>query len=180
MEKCLNYPVKYAVLELKEPGGWNTNYKDVTRGNIVSKCYVLESIIKYTEDGISERQYKVFFPHNNLETFKNNIRHGFQVLGKKDTDIEYNTVMVTDVFDTFEDAEKLCNKMNDNLYYELTVFISFASSSWRDEFSKAEEMFNRELRICKKYESLVDEDLRDMKVTILEPHQSLTRELKTT
>ncbi len=35
MDKDNNFPIKYAILKLKEKGGYITNYKDITRGYIV-------------------------------------------------------------------------------------------------------------------------------------------------
>ena len=54
MYKDNNFPIKYAILELKEKGGYITNYEYIVRGYIVSKCWVVESSIKYFSDGDSE------------------------------------------------------------------------------------------------------------------------------
>ena len=32
MSEEINYPIKYAVLELKERGGWAVNYENITQG----------------------------------------------------------------------------------------------------------------------------------------------------
>ena len=51
MSRELNYPIKYAVLELKEKGGYLVGYKGITQGFIVSKCYVIRSNRAYNSDG---------------------------------------------------------------------------------------------------------------------------------
>ena len=48
MSRENNFPIKYAVLELKEEGGYITNYKDIVRGYIVSKCWVAERRSRWT------------------------------------------------------------------------------------------------------------------------------------
>ena len=50
-KKCINYPIKYAVLELKSRGGWLVGFRDITQGFIASKCYVVETNIVYHQDG---------------------------------------------------------------------------------------------------------------------------------
>ena len=37
----MGFPIKYAVEELKVDGGYVYDYNDITKGFIVSKCYVL-------------------------------------------------------------------------------------------------------------------------------------------
>ena len=71
MNKELNYPVKYAVLELKEVGGYSQGWEDITKGFIASKCFVVESKVKYLSDGSSKVSHKVVFPHKDYKTFKN-------------------------------------------------------------------------------------------------------------
>ena len=62
MKEKVNFPIKYAVLELTQSGGWMVDYKDITKGFIVSKCYVIEDNIIYDSDGNSKIVHKVFFP----------------------------------------------------------------------------------------------------------------------
>lgn len=61
MNEDLRFPIKYAVLELKSPGGYSTNYEDVTEGFIVSKCYVVGCEVKYFPTGEAKVTYKVYF-----------------------------------------------------------------------------------------------------------------------
>lgn len=91
-----NYPIRYAIMPYNEHVGYvlGTNKKiyDVT-GYIASKCYVLSKKINYLEDGSSEKEYEVVFPYQKKELWK----------------IEYpsrNSIIVTDLYDSFEDAVK--------------------------------------------------------------------------
>ena len=70
MGKFLNYPIKYAVQELKINKGYDSNYEDVTFGFVVSKCYVISQNIKYNADGTSAQTYDVLFPYGDIHTFK--------------------------------------------------------------------------------------------------------------
>ena len=76
MNDNINYPVKYAVLEIKEIGGWAVWFENVTLGFIASKCYVIESNILYDVNGNSQVIHKVVFPFNNIEKFKSSLKNG--------------------------------------------------------------------------------------------------------
>ena len=82
MNKEINYPIKYAVLELKERGGWSVGYKDITQGFIVSKCYVIESSIIYNADGSYKTIHRVVFPFSDIAAFKDSLAYGKQYIGK--------------------------------------------------------------------------------------------------
>ena len=51
MNNELNYPIKYAVLEVKENGEYVTSSDNLVKGYIVSKCYVVKSILDYLPNG---------------------------------------------------------------------------------------------------------------------------------
>ena len=75
----MNYPVKYAVLELQVDGGIRYDYEDITKGFVVSKCYVLEDRLIYSYNGSAFQKFVVSFPYDNFEYFmiwfnKNSIR----------------------------------------------------------------------------------------------------------
>lgn len=81
MNKEINYPIKYTILELKERGGYLVGYEDITQGFVVSKCYVIESSIAYNADGSNKIIHKVVFPFQNIESFKISLRNGMQNIG---------------------------------------------------------------------------------------------------
>ena len=174
MEKGNNYPVKYAILELKERGGWEEDDL-ITRGFIVSKCFVLEDTIKYDENGNANRLYKVFFPYNSLETFKKNISEGFFVVGNMDTPSIEGCNQVETVFDFYDDALLLANQKNDKLHKNIYDVMMFINPYWNREYALMEEMFLDQIRICKKYESAILHELSDLKISSLESNPVLTR-----
>ena len=73
-QEIYDLPVKYAVLELKELGGWLENYNNVSRGFIVSKCYLKKSSIEYFGYGMKEEKYDVIFPFTDFLEFKTSLK----------------------------------------------------------------------------------------------------------
>ena len=74
MKEC-NYPVKYALLPIKE---YRTNkmgkeYQE-TVCHVVAKAYVVEEYRKYNEDGTVSSTYKICFPHVVLTERVNHFR----------------------------------------------------------------------------------------------------------
>ena len=78
-----NFPIKYAILELKEKSGYLANYKDIVRGYIVSKCWVVESSIKYFSNGESKIFHKVIFPYKSLDVFKTSLCNNSKYMGER-------------------------------------------------------------------------------------------------
>lgn len=158
MHEQNNFPVKYAILELKEEGGYLSNYKDITRGFVVSKCYVLESVIKYLADGSSKAFYKVFFPFQNLSILKVALQNNKLDIGQKlepkfNLNNEVNsTTTVFNLFDTYEDAKRFSHIKNEILKDELPIYIS-------------PKEYLEYLSICQLFEGLTEENTEDMLIT---------------
>ena len=111
MKKENNYPIAYAVLELKEKGGYIDSYADITQGFIASKCYVLESSVVYNSDGSCKFVHKVVFPYNDIKGFKAAIKNGSHNIGDKE-EVKYDAYgnafpvsIVTELYDSFEVAK---------------------------------------------------------------------------
>ena len=171
MEKELKYPIKYAILELKENGGWPARYQDLTRGFIVSKCYLISSSIEYHSDGKTQVSHKVVFPYNNLERFKQLLYDNREVLGDRivprynASNQIYPCHVVTDIFDSFEEAHPFAEEKNRDLHSKHSLDISFLDPKWKESYQKREQEFERDLAICKRYEILVEEETRDLIVS---------------
>lgn len=82
MSGVINYPIKYAILELKKTGGWADRYETITQGFIVSKCYVVESSITYHFNGNNKIAHKVVFPFENLLCLEESLMNGKQNIGE--------------------------------------------------------------------------------------------------
>ena len=157
MNETIKLPRKYAVLELKEQGGWGENYRDITVGYIPSMCYLVETTTKYLSDGNTKVTSKVVFPYRNISQFKQNLRQGTEEIGEKE-EPEYNyqgqvlnAEEVQYVFESYEEAEYLAEIYNGNIHAHLLDGISLSESDWKDKFRHKEEIFQENQTICKRF-----------------------------
>lgn len=168
-----NFPIKYAILELKEEGGYLVNYKDIVRGYVVSKCYVVESSIKYRSNGDSQIFHKVIFPFKSLETLKLSLRNKGEYIGEKvipQYDFDYNPYpvdIVSDLFDTYEDAKVQAQSQNEKLKHQIVSKIpySVSDSKFKQALIDYEREFVEELSVCQLFEKLVLSNTEDMNIT---------------
>lgn len=176
MTKELNYPIKYAVLELQEYGGWPT-YEKITKGFIVSKCYVIESHIRYLKDGTTTIFHDVVFPFNNIYDFSNYLRNKSNCNEEPITpsyDIHGNLYpidTVTYLYDYYEDALLERNKQNKKLIIELLSGISITSPNWKENYKNIEKIHTKNIDICQKYEQFITEQTKDMEATKQVEHE---------
>ena len=174
MSKEINYPIKYAVLELKERGGWLVGYKNVTQGFIVSKCYVIESNIVYHSDGSYNVIHKVVFPYSDITTFKNSLIYGGKNIGRSEIprydacDRVYPIDVVSDLFDSYEEAKAASISKNEefksNLIMKMPNFwnSNFLDSDWKQEDEYLIQKYEQNLDVCNLFEELVIEETKDM------------------
>ncbi len=170
MEREINFPIKYAVLELKEKGGWAVGYKDIIRGYIVSKCYVMESSISYKSDGTNKITHKVVFPYKNLETLEISIKNGEYYLGKAELprydayNNPYPVNIVDSLFDTFEEAKIIANEKNEELEANILWAIPTLGNN-NSLYETKKNEFKDKLRLCDLFEQLLLEIAEDMSIT---------------
>ena len=171
-ENEIKYPVKYAVLKLELPGGYIVDYKPITQGYIVEKCYVIESTIKYNADGTSKLLHKVVFPYKNLELFKQSLK---SLETGKEPNIGtpqkpvYDALAgslpidtVDSLFDTYKIAKEYSNKKNEDYFNKIIK----SSSYTIEENERKRKNFDERLEICNMFEELVREMTRNMDVSI--------------
>ena len=182
-----NYPIKYAVLELKERGGYNARYNDIIRGYIASKCYVLESHIKYLPNGDIKTFHKVIFPYSNVELFKLELQNGnLNNIGERNT-IHYDAYgnpypvsIVSELFENYEEAKEQAieknKKMKSNLSMEIPGPVN--RPGFIEEYEELKEEFNYQLSICELFEQAVTSKTDDMNVTIDSDKNILTHLVK--
>ena len=190
MNKEINYPIKYAVLELIERGGWSVGYKDITQGFIVSKCYVIESNIVYHSDGSYNVIHKVVFPYSDISTFKNSLSYGGQNIGSPEIprydacDKVYPINMVTALFDSYEEAKVAAIGKNEefksNLIMKVPDFFSnhFLDSDWKKQYESLKQKYEQNLAICNLFEELVIEETKDMIISEEANDRAMVRILK--
>ena len=162
MEENLNYPIKYAVLELKINKGYESNYEDVTFGYIVSKCYVTNQNIKYFHDGTHEQTYEVVFPYKDIHTFKySTLLRENEFNEKAQTPIySLNDTTVSMIFNTYEEAAIFKEQANNN--FKRSIFMNYGTTN------KAKTMLNEfkeNQQICEKYEKIILEKNKHMTIT---------------
>lgn len=160
------FPIKYAILEVKEPGGYLTNYQDIIRGYIVSKCYVEKSSIQYFSNGNSQIEHTVFFPFSDLKILKESLRNNDTYIGEKNiprydaNNNPYPVNIVSDLFDTYEDAKIKAQEQNKKLKSQLAY-----NSKFKFNYAGYEEEFFENLDICQLFEKLVLSKTEDMNIT---------------
>lgn len=173
MTKEINYPIKYAVLELKERGGWSVDYEDITQGFIVSKCYVVGSNVAYHSDGTNTINHKVVFPYKDISTFKISVRNGRQNIGDENIpnydacNRPYPVNIASDLFDSYEQAKEVAIEKNEehkhNIIYRLAIEVS--NSNWNERFESLTKEFDESLKLCNLFEQLVLEATENMSIS---------------
>lgn len=157
MFKEINYPIKYAVLELKENGGWATGNKCITLGFIVSKCYVLKSKVVYHSNGTSTINHEVVFPFEDISLFKSSLRSNQINIGTENIpnydacDRPYPVNIVSAIFDAYEQAKAEANEKNDQMKFNKIRRLSVTGPSLNALIREHEE----NLKICNEFEQLV-------------------------
>lgn len=163
------YPIKYAILELKEKGGWVNNYEETTRGYIVSKCYIHEINTKFMTDGSSKTVYNVIFPYRDFEAFRINYKYNKE--SKINKAIPYNGGFyyydkVDMVYDSKEEALEIANLKNKNLEAQVSIDIELFTENWKERLDIERKKFFDEFSLCKKFEELIEDYTSDMIVSI--------------
>ena len=183
----MNYPVKYAVLELQVDGGIRYDYEDITKGFVVSKCYVLEDRLIYSYNGSAFQKFVVSFPYDNFEYFmiwfnKNSHKYSSYMCdlyknyyeSKHDPSREhlrenYPLHVVGELFDTYEEAKELEDNKNGILKGELLT------NTGRAAYEKLLEEFDNTMLISGEYEKFIFANTSDMQI---DKKNDLVRRLK--
>ena len=193
MNKEINYPIKYAVLELKEKGGYLVGYENIVQGFIASKCYVIESSIIYKSDGSNKVIHKVVFPFQDIESFKISLRNGRKNVGNAEIP-QYDACgniypinIVTDLFNSYELAKIAAEEKNEehrcNLISKVPVPIParLSNVNWQKQYEELKQEFENGLEICNIFEQLVLEATLDMDISeevITDEQKSFVKTLK--
>ena len=163
-----NYPIKYAVLILKKKGGYYNHYQDVTLGCIVSKCYVIESSVKYYKDGSNKIENKVYFPYNDISFFESS---GLSVEPNKFildcNSYPYDCEIVDSLFDTYEDAKEYCEEKNEEMKNHLFTRLNYSSKNknFIKEYNALLEEYEKDIELCRRYEEFISMNTSDLEIT---------------
>lgn len=170
MNTEINYPIKYAVLELKEKGGYDVGYEDITCGFIVSKCYVIESSIRYRPNGRNEVTHKVVFPFDDISALKRCFpKHyiGQEVIPSYDYyDQPYPVRQVANLYDSYESAKIEAEERNGKYAQDRVLKKSLVpGSDWEKIENSVKQEMDQELQMCYLFEQLALEKIQDMKIS---------------
>ena len=165
----LMFPIKYAVLELKEEGGYSNNYDDIINGYIVSKCYVVGSEIKYFKNGNSEEFFKVVFPYTDIAAFKRSLKYSSLYsnglyLGEKNIprfdacDQYYPVNIVSNVYDSYLEAKEDANNRN------LELRRNNIAKNSVSELKNVLDRFHFNMDTCQRFEEVLKLETQDMEV----------------
>ena len=158
MKEDMKFPIKYAVLELVEDGGYLNNYEKVIKGYIATRCYVVEDVIKYKADGTNYELFRVFFPNKNLEAFEDHLKSGkeyeinheniqFDLYGNmKNLDVVYA------LYDRYEDAKKMADYRNEKYMFETIYTNVILDENYEKNAEKIKKEMSYEFDICDQFE----------------------------
>ena len=149
MSENINYPIKYAVLEMTE-SFWGCSFKPVSY--VVSKAYVVSETLTYHANQIPSKSYQVVFP------FKEKDKIGmYETRDIPRYNLEgecINCEQVDELFDTFEEAKAASTALNDKLRVQ-SIFINFRDEFWKEKYAKDLEKFNTKLALYLDFEQLL-------------------------
>ena len=180
----INYPIKYAVLELKSRGGWSVGYRDITQGFIASKCYVVETNIVYHKDGSHSVIHKVVFPYEDIDCLKTSLRYGRKNIGEEQVpsydacDRPYPVNIVDDLFETYEEAKKHSEAKNEEYKRDLITNVSMLDPNWQKQFETLIQQFNKSLEVCYLFEAISLEKTADMLLSDNKDNSPMIRVLR--
>lgn len=178
----MSYPIKYAVEELKVDGGYEYGYEEITKGYIVSKCYVLESRLNY---GNNHTTYVVSFPYDNFDSFvswyyRNSYNYNFDIYKhyyeqrrKPDRELlrdEYPRHIICELFDTYEEAKDLADSKNSCLRGKILTNTGSAA------YEKRSKEFNNMMEICGEYEKFIFANTTDMAISHIESEETYSKD----
>ena len=176
MSKEMKYPIKYAILEIKEKSKISLNHEENIQGFIVSKCFVVESNVIYFSDGNFKERHKVVFPFKDIALFKTSLRNGKYNIGEKvvpkyDSNVRvYPTDEVTLLFDSYEQAKAIATKKNNEhkqkLFFKSRLSRGVNLSNWKEKFEIFSQEFELKLDFYELFEKFISDATIDMNITI--------------
>lgn len=170
MDEVVNYPVKYAVLELKQRGDQSVRFKEITKGFIASKCFIIESNIVYDHKGKGKIIHKVVFPYKDIEMFNNSIKNGRPNIGKPE--IPYSRALnntfklniVEELYDSYESAKTKARDLNEKHSKKLMRSVEdfFGDLDFKDQRENILKEFEDGLEMCYLFEQTIAYATMDM------------------
>ena len=170
MNESIKYPQKYAVLEVKEKGGWAAGYEEETLGYIPSKCYLVETTTRYKADGNQRTIHNVVFPYKNISQFRRTSSQEIEDLGEPEEPRYHfyyqlaNGNEVPYIFESYEEAEYLAKLENEKLLAEKVASISFLNPDWKVKYDMKIKQAQDELALCEQFAQVIQNQLNKEEV----------------
>lgn len=140
MKNELNYPIKYAVLGIKEQ-------EDEIVAYIAEKVYVISEKVEYFKDGTSKKKYQVVFPFKNRKDYKTGgVTPEFTHYNQC-----YNSDIIDDLYDSYEEAKSISSTLNKKLREDSLIGIDRTIKGWPEKIMSKQRIFDQKLAI---YEDL--------------------------
>lgn len=161
----INYPIKYAAMPIIEQVGWTMGWHELEREYdtvcyIVSKCYLINELTKYKENGKMVKGYEVVFPYQpgefnrwqrTIPTY--NSIHGYCT---KETNVDT-------VFDSYEDALNFVNAKNEELCKKTYLYMPY-SENYAAKIQAKKDEFASKLNEYKLLEQQILLQTEDMQI----------------
>ena len=161
-----NYPVKYAVMTVLKEGGWLNGYEDITVGHIVSKCYLIESKLRYYRNGTHRLTHNVLFPYQDIESYKRCGKLIQRIYPHLTASGEVSdTKVVQYIFDDYDEAKSLKEKLNEDFIIGSISDLWIKNNVSKSKFEEYKNSLIEEIKFCDKFEIDIEEKLKDMKLT---------------
>ena len=149
--KKFNFPIKYTLQPLHGFIYETEHYK--TESYIVTKCYVVEDIVRYSEDGTIKNIHKVVLPYQDFPYSKKRNYPTYDI-----NTGSYNVREVEHLYDSLEEAKEVCDFLNMKCFEEIAVANTSRVSNFID---LVEERFN----LLDEEENRLLESTNDMEVS---------------
>ena len=130
-------------------------------GYIVSKVYVVSETINYNRNGTGKKSYQVVFPFVSMSDREKQIP-------KYNIYYEcYNSIIVSNIFDSFDDAKDLAIQKNKELRSKSYLPVSFGERmTWSERILKGQEVFDKRMKKYFEFEEYIYNETTDMKITL--------------
>jgi len=160
----INYPIKYAAMPIIEQVGWSHGLHELEREYdvvcyIVSKCYLISDLTKYTEDGRNVKQFEVVFPYQPGEFSRwKRVVPTYNACGYP---IDSNKVDV--IFDSYEEALKYATEKNEKLCEKSWIYLR-CTKDIMEKIQEKKDEFNTKLDEYKLLEQQILLHTKDMEI----------------
>ena len=161
-----NYPIKYAAMPIYEQTGWTHGLNALERNYdvvayIVSKCYLISERKEYKRNGKQINNYEVVFPYSN------SVSNYYNEYKRREPEYDCtrecsNSIVVKNIYDTYEDANKEAQKLNQEILNKEFSYLSIEKFLEKQE--ELTDKHNEKLGIYKLLETEIEKNIEDLEV----------------